>query len=264
MQQQGSLSEQNAVRLPSIGGQIAAIIEERILKNVYPIGFKLPPERQLAEDFHVSRQSVRAALRILATRDMIQSRQGDGHYVSEKIEKNLQFGWEEVLGEHGGLDQDVLDFRRGLEGLMASLAAQRRTEADLIRMRNWLDELRLSYEEEHIDRQSKADVAFHQAVAEATHNLLFTRLSDSLLRLLHRHTRQNLANMFGSDHLRNDLMKQHEAIYTAIEQGDGEAAALAASRHLDYVRERLQQAREQSEREAVSNALVYSDKQKRK
>ena len=264
MQQHASLSENNAVRLPSIGGQIAAIIEERILKNVYPIGFKLPPERQLAEDFNVSRQSVRAALRILATRGMIQSRQGDGHYVSEKIEKNFQFGWEDILGEHGGLEQDVLDFRRGLEGLMASLAAQRRTEADLKRMRNWLDELRRSYEEEQIDRQSIADVAFHQAVAEATHNLLFTRLSDSLLRLLHRHTRQNLANIFGSDHLKNDLMEQHEAIYAAIERGDSDAAAQAAGLHLDYVRDSLQRARDQHEREAVSNALVYTDTHKKK
>ncbi|WP_373753151.1 FadR/GntR family transcriptional regulator [Neisseria weixii] len=264
MRRQALLSENNAVRLPSIGGQIAAIIEERILKNVYPIGFKLPPERQLAEDFNVSRQSVRAALRILATRGMIQSRQGDGHYVSEKVEKNFQFGWEDILGEHGGLEQDVLDFRRGLEGLMASLAAQRRTEGDLKRMRNWLDELRRSYEEEQIDRQSVADVAFHQAVAEATHNLLFTRLSDSLLRLLHRHTRRNLANMFGSDRLKNDLMEQHEAIYAAIERRDGEAAARAAGLHLDYVRDSLQRARDQHEREAVSNALVHADERKKK
>jgi len=69
----------SSIRTPNIGMQIASIIEERILQNVYPIGSKLPPERQLAEEFDVSRQSLRSALRILATRGMIQTRQGDGH-----------------------------------------------------------------------------------------------------------------------------------------------------------------------------------------
>lgn len=101
MQQQGSLSEQNAVRLPSIGGQIAAIIEERILKNVYPIGFKLPPERQLAEDFHVSRQSVRAALRILATRGMIQSRQGVGIMFLKKLKKTFNLAGKKYWANTG-------------------------------------------------------------------------------------------------------------------------------------------------------------------
>ncbi len=257
-------SEQKPLKMPSIGGQIAAIVEQRILQNVYPIGCKLPPERQLAESFGVSRQSVRAALRILATRGMLEARQGDGHYVSEKIEQNFQFGWEDVLEEHQGLEQDLLDFRRGVEGLMASLAAKRRTDADLVRIRHWLDELRESYRQESLERQSAADVAFHQAVAESAHNVLYTRLSDSLLRLLHRHTRSNLANMFGSKDLNKHLMAQHEAIFAAIEQQDDRAAEAAVYTHLDYVRDHLQKAQISRKREALSDALADSDKRKRR
>ena len=251
------------IRTPSIGMQIASVIEERILKNVYPIGSKLPPERQLAEEFDVSRQSLRAALRILATRGMIQTRQGDGHYVSHRIEENFHFGWQDLIDAHADMEHEVLDFRRGVEGMLAALAATRRTNDDLTRMRAWLDELRLAYAIHDLDRQSAADVAFHQAVADAAHNLLFTRLSDSLLRLLQGHTKRNLGNMFGVHNIHNELMAQHEAIFQAIQQQNAHAAVEAVYTHLDYVKNSLQQQHEQSNREAVSKALAVSDQRKR-
>ena len=254
----------SSIRTPNIGMQIASIIEERILQNVYPIGSKLPPERQLAEEFDVSRQSLRSALRILATRGMIQTRQGDGHYVSSKVEENFHFGWQDLIDEHTGMENEVLDFRRGVEGMLAALAAERRTEDDLARMRLWLSELRQAYAAQDIDRQSAADVAFHQAVADAAHNLLFTRLSDSLLRLLQKQTKRNLGNMFGVPNIHQELMTQHELIFQAIEQQNITAAVTAVYTHLDYVKDSLRLQREQHNREMVSKALAVRDKQKRR
>lgn len=257
------ISDSN-IRTPSIGMQIASIIEERILQNVYPIGSKLPPERQLAEEFDVSRQSLRSALRILATRGMIQTRQGDGHYVSKQVEENFHFGWQDFIDEHIGMENEVLDFRRGVEGMLAALAAERRTNEDLTRMRSWLNELRQAYAAHDLDRQSAADVAFHQAVADAAHNLLFTRLSDSLLRLLQGQTKRNLGNMFGVPNIHHELMMQHELIFQAIEQKNTTAAVTAVYQHLDYVKDNLCHQREQHHREAVSKALAVSDKQKKR
>lgn len=251
-----------AIKPPAIGTQIAAVLEERILQNVYPIGCKLPPERRLAEEFGVSRQSLRAALHILAARGILQTRQGDGHYVSGSIEENFQYGWETLIGSREGMESEVLDFRRGIEGMLAALAAQRRTDADLARMKNWLSKLRQAYAHNNLDQQSAADVAFHQTIAEAAHNILFTRLSDGLLRLLTGQTKRNLANMFGLPDVHAQLMAQHEAIFTAILRRDAAAAAQAAYRHLDYVQSCLIHRREQQSREAVSNALAASDRLK--
>lgn len=250
------------IKPPAIGMQIASVLEERILQNVYPIGCKLPPERRLAEEFGVSRQSLRAALNILATRGLLHARQGDGHYVSGSVEETFHYGWEDLIDAHEGMENEVLDFRRGIEGMLAALAAQRRTEADLARMENWLAKLREAYAQNNLDLQSAADVAFHQAVAEAAHNILFTRLSDGLLRLLTGQTKRNLGNMFGVPGVYEQLMAQHEAIFNAIAQQDAAAAAQAAYLHLDYVRNCLIRQREQQNREVVSNALVESDKLK--
>lgn len=249
-------------RTPGIGAQIASILEERILQNVYPIGSKLPPERALAEEFGVSRQSLRSALRILSAHGMLHTRQGDGHYVSSRVEKNFQYGWEDLLDKNENMENEVLDFRRHIEGMLAALAAQRRTEADLIRMRGWLDKLREAYAQNNLDLQSAADVGFHQAVAEAAHNIMFTRLSDGLLRLLTGQTKRNLANMFGVPDIHSQLTAQHDAIYQAIRRQDAAGATQAAHRHLDYVQNSLSRQRAQQQREKLSLAQTAGDARK--
>lgn len=253
------MQKEKTVGRQCVGTQIADILEERILQNIYPVGGKLPPERQLAEEFGVSRQSVRAALRILSARGMLYARQGGGHYVSARVSQALQLGWEEVAGRHDMADE-VLDFRRSVEGLLAGLAAQRRTEADLQRLRYWLAELESAYGQHDSERQAAADAAFHQVVAESAHNVMFTRLSESLLRLLKGHTRRNLANMFAADRYAQ-LSEQHEAIFRAIERQDASAAQRAAEAHLDYVRRSLHDDAERAAREAVSAALAENDVQ---
>ena len=89
---------------------------------------------------------------------------------------------------------------------------------------------------------------------------MFTRLSESLLRLLKGHTRRNLANMFAADRYAQ-LSEQHEAIFRAIERQDASAAQRAAEAHLDYVRRSLHDDAERGAREAVSAALAENDVQ---
>ena len=196
---------------------------------------------------------------IMFPRGMLYARQGDGHYVSARVNQAFQLGWEEVAGRHDMADE-VLDFRRSVEGLLAGLAAQRRTEADLQRLRYWLAELESAYGQHDSERQATADAAFHQVVAESAHNVMFTRLSESLLRLLKGHTRRNLANMFAANRYAQ-LSEQHEAIFRAIERQDASAAQRAAEAHLDYVRRSLHDDAERAAREAVSAALAENDVQ---
>lgn len=249
-------------RAPGIGSQLADVLAERILQNVYPVGAKLPPERRLAEEFAVSRQSLRAALRILATRGIIQTRQGDGHYVSERLSEELNFGWETLLGEREDLGSQLLDFRSGVESMLAGLAAERRTDADLERMRFWLDRLAQAYAEGDTDNQAAADVAFHQCIAEAAHNILFTLLSDSLLRLMQSQTRQNMLELYNVDNVYKELTGQHEAIYAAVAKGEAETAAAAARKHIAYVQSCLNERKTRQNRQALSDTLAQADRQR--
>ncbi|MFV2030434.1 MULTISPECIES: FadR/GntR family transcriptional regulator [Neisseria] len=247
------------IRPLSVTEQVVAVLEQNILDGVYSSGAKLPPERKLAEEFGVSRPSVRAALQMLVARGMVVSRHGDGHYVSVRLEEGLLNGWQELLERHEYLQNDVLDFRRSLEGVIAGLAAERRTDTDLNRLQFWLDELESAYQSGNIERQSEADVNFHQAVAEAAHNILFAHISGSLLHMLHRHTQQNLANMFGVADVKPQLMSQHRAIFEAIRAQLPHAAAAAAQGHLDFVGSCLTQEREQSHWRQRAEALAAKD-----
>ena len=252
----------SVIKPQKIAEQVAVVLEERIVSGVYPVGSKLPPERQLAVQLGVSRPSVRDALQVLATRQMIESHHGDGHYVSDRLQQDFLSGWQSLLGRHEYLEGDVLDFRRSLEGTLAALAAERHTETDLVRMQFWLDELQAAYAAKDLNKQSQADVGFHQAIAEAAHNVLFGQLSGSLLRMLHQHTQKNLANMFYVSDLKLELRHQHQAIFDAIRKRQPQKAHKMAQQHIDYVRDTLVKSREVQQREARAHALAGNDAQR--
>ena len=73
------MNAQTIIKPQKISEQILAVLEARIVSGEYPVGSKLPPERRLAEAFGVSRPSVRAALKMLVARQMLEARQGDGY-----------------------------------------------------------------------------------------------------------------------------------------------------------------------------------------
>ena len=234
--------------------QIALVLEERIVRGVYTAKSKLPPERQLAEEFGVSRPSIRDALRVLTTRELLEARQGDGYYVSDVG------GWQDLLQHHEYLESDVLDFRRSLEGMLAAVAAERRTDTDLERIAYWLQQIDVAVAQKSVKLQSQADVNFHQAIAEASHNVLFIQLSASLLRILHQHTQQNLANMFSvDDDAKLSLRVQHWAILEAIRSKDSEQARQLASGHIDYVEDSLAHYRQLHQREQQAQQLAHKD-----
>ncbi len=239
--------------------QVVDFIEDRILQNAYPAGSRLPAERQLAQELGVSRPSVRDALAILAERNLIESRRGDGHYVSNRLKQDFMDSWQSILNRHDYLEADVLDFRRNLESTMAALAAERRTDADLTRMKYWLDQLDIAYATLDLAKQSESDVGFHQAIAESSHNILFAQFSGGLLRVLHEHTQTNLANMFSVADLKNELAAQHHAIYDAIKKKQPLKARKVAQQHLDFVEESLQSYRHMQQREEVAQAIADNE-----
>lgn len=165
------------VSLPKLSDVIVQQLEKRILDGVLKPGDRLPPERQLAEEFGVSRPSLREAIQQLASRGLLSSRQGGGTWVTDRLETAFSDPWEKLLGQHEELRGDLLEFRRVLEGTVARCAASRATQADLERLQRCVDRLQQAYRGGDLAEQAQADVEFHQAVAEASHNALFAHLS---------------------------------------------------------------------------------------
>ena len=96
---------------------------------------------------------------------------------------------------------------------------------------------------------SRMDVAFHQAIADAAHNVLFAHLSSSLLSMLKTHVRDNIANLFDVAPVSGQLLAQHRAIWQAIHERNPQAARAAAEAHIDFVDQTLNVIRVEHERE---------------
>jgi GntR family transcriptional repressor for pyruvate dehydrogenase complex len=131
-------------------------------------GSKLPPEREMAENFGVNRATVREALRKLENLDLIEIRHGDGVYAKNYLESgNFDLIKAALNMDEGGeVIFNILEARGYIVPQMAYMAAQRRTTADL----NELKEIVLNEDITMLER----DIKVHQIIAKSTHNLLCT------------------------------------------------------------------------------------------
>ena len=250
---------QNKVQIPRISDAVASSLERRILEGSLKPGDRLPPERVLAIEFGVSRPSLREAIQKLASRGMLHSRQGGGTYVTDRLESKFLDPWQDMLGAHPNLREDMLEFRRMLEGQAAEWAAERATEADQARLDQALAALGDAFLAEDLDRRSRADIAFHQAIGEASHNVLAGHLSAALLRLMHDNIRLNLGELRSVPAAGPLLMRQHEAIRAAIRERKPQAARAAAETHIDFVRETLAQSLRSAARRETAARRLHSE-----
>lgn len=243
-------------QVPRISDVIASSLERRILEGSLKPGDRLPPERELALELGVSRPSLREAIQKLVSKGMVQSRQGGGSFVTDRLESTFFDPWQDMMGAHPTLRDDLLEFRRMLEGQAAEWAAERATDADLIRLKQAFDAMNGAFDADDLDCCSSADIAFHQAIGEASHNVLIGHLSAALLRLMHDHIHINLGELKGIPKAISRLKEQHAAIYAAIREGKPDLARTAAETHIDYVRESLAESlRSAARRETAARRL---------
>lgn len=224
---------------PKLSDSIAAELEQRILEGSWKVGARLPAERELAVQLGVSRASLREAIQKLVSKGLLSSRQGGGTYVTDRLESDFLGPWEGLLEKHASVREDLLEFRELLESKAAACAAQRATAQDKLRLKQCFEALERAYREGSLDEVVPADLAFHQAVAEASHNVIIGHLTASLLRLLEDNLRLNVAELLQIPEAREQLLRQHASIWEAISASDESAARRVAAEHVGYVRDTL-------------------------
>ena len=192
-------------------------------------GQRLPNERELAEMFGVSRNSIREALRQLEMLTIVESRRGDGTYVRELDVERLMAPFGAVIATSATAVGDVLEFRRTFEPDVAALAASK-LDRDGPAV---LDGVLRDFEEavESGDGVA-ADVEFHFAIAQLTRNAVVVGVQRALDEVMvHFRAHLDPASYHGGEAAADG----HRAIVEAISTGDAEAARKAAAAHLDAV-----------------------------
>ena len=222
----------SAIRRTSLADQAAELLLARIQSGEWPVGTKLPGETTLAPMFDVGRSTMREAIRQLAGRGILVTRQGSGVFV-ESIDE-AQTDWDRML-QRAHITA-VLEARLAIEGEAATLAAARRTPADLAAIRTAL-EARNTTRTEAVDLV-EADMAFHRSIVVASHNDILLGLFDSMAPRLRDAMIDMLriAESFGDD-ADHDA---HADVVAAITARDGHTAhtltrthLLELSRHMD-------------------------------
>lgn len=219
--------------------QVIHHLEASILKGAFPVDHRLPSERALAEQLSVSRATVREAITSLVSRGMLVRRQGDGTYAVEQSDHRMAEIWLDMAQQHPMLQGDLVEFRAMLESRTAELAARRHDAKDRVRLQEALDSVDAAYAGSDRREQIRSDVAFHRAIADATHNPVFSYLMSSLLKLLHEHVQLSLAGLEPQSTTAQQLRQQHHALATAILARDAERARQVAGMHMDFVATRL-------------------------
>lgn len=231
---------------------VAHQIEALILEGVLRPRERLPGERELAERLDVSRPILRDALKLLEGRGLVSAQHGGGTFVADVVGPMFGAPMLGLFRTHAKAKADYIEFRGDIEALIAAYAAARGTEADRTILARTLAAMEAAHAADDIGREAALDVELHSAIAEATHNVVYMHVMRACYQLLADgifYSRERFYRMPGA---RDALLDQHRALVAAILGRDGEAAAAAARRHVDYVRASLAEADRIAEREDVA------------
>jgi GntR family transcriptional repressor for pyruvate dehydrogenase complex len=217
-------------REPRLSDKVADLLLETIHARGLQPGERLPSERELGEQFGVSRTVIREAVRALAAKGVIDVRTGSGLRVAAVDSATVSESMSLYLRGRSTLDYPkVHEVRTMLEVEVAALAAERATREDLADLEGICAGMET---DDDVEAASRHDVEFHRAIARATHNELHLLLLDSVGDALLEIRRENLAT--GS---REDTLVLHRQILERIAARDPEGARRAMREHLDNVAE---------------------------
>ena len=215
-------------REPRLSDKVAEMMLETILSKRLNVGDRLPSERELGEQFGVSRTVVREAVRELVAKGVIEVRSGSGLRVAAVNASAVSESMSLFL-RGGTLDfEKVHEVRTLIEVHIAGLAAERAGPEDVDALRTVHD--RMQAESAEVETAARDDLEFHRIIARATHNELYLVLLDSIGGSLIDIRRANLSS--GSAPA---TLEQHERVLECIAVHDPEGAREAMAAHLEGV-----------------------------
>lgn len=188
-------------------------LREAILEGKLSPGQRLM-EVQLAEQLGVSRTPVREAIRKLELEGLVVMLPRKGAYVADISLKDLV---------------DVLEIRASLEGLSASLAAERISEDDIKELEKIAQDFKEYALNGNVEQLLKMDVEFHECIFKAANNKKLHQLINSLWEQVYRFRVTYISDYDSSV----NIIKEHELILDAIKNGDSELAKKYATEHIE-------------------------------
>jgi len=208
-------------------------IKDLIDQGTLKWGDQLPTERELSETFKVSRTCVREAFRVLESQGFLESRPGDGTYVSNNAIDTLVQPLASFILKEKDYQIELFEMRQLLESQLAYLAAERATPENMAKM----EKILRSQEEQIANGETglDSDSEFHHALAEAANNRILLHIINTTKEFL---AESRESYLLGEERAKKSL-PHHKKIFSAIQKGDGELAAQAMHEHIEEVEKTL-------------------------
>ncbi|CAB4851816.1 unannotated protein [freshwater metagenome] len=229
--------------VPKASDVLANELRERILSGELPEGTPLPPERELVLQTQMSRPSVREALRILQVQGLVRIKAGrtGGAFVQRPGRESMANTVSLLIRGRQLRMAALLETREAIEPFCAQLAARYRNDEDIAAMEAANEAIEQAGD---IPAFLKANVDWHIAVANASHNELLSGLMLALQPAIYTATENE---SFVNEVVRATTLRAHRSVTNAVRDGDVDAALRRMTRHVHSYAEAVLAADERSE-----------------
>ena len=242
MQNDPYIATGNGKKRLSLSNDVANKIVEKIRQDSFEPGSRLPSEFELAEEFGVSRGTIREAVKLLVSKDVLEIRPAKGTFVRENPGMS-----EDPLGLAFMQDQekmirDLLDLRILLECYAAKNAAYNAKPEQIARMKELANEIDAA---DNNELCTKFDIELHKCIAESSGNTAISTVLPVIRSNMERFNSLNFERQWDT------VNAGHRAIISAIEMHNPMLAEAETIKHLSYVSEKMDKLRE----DAISSAF---------
>ncbi|GIP31479.1 FadR/GntR family transcriptional regulator [Paenibacillus sp. J2TS4] len=215
----------------TLSQQVVSQLEELIESGQWAVGSRIPAEPELVKQLGVSRNTIREAVRALIHTGLLEAKPGDGTYVCSS--SDLKAAIQRRLRKSS--IHDTFEVRYCLEREAARLAANRRTEEDVAKMRDCLERRDAAIATGDTDTYIRTDLELHRLVMAATYNPLLIDLYDHMSDSLH----QSIHTVVEDTLTENEHHLAHHDMVEAIAASDPEGAENATRSYIEAMRSAL-------------------------
>lgn len=217
-----------SIKHTKVSDEIVNQIKNHISEGMLRPGDRLPPERDLVNQFGVSRPSLREALNTLVATGFLEVK-GKRTFIKSVASEIMPDPLSLLIKTDTQKIFDLIEVRKAVEGWGASLAAQRATEDDVHQLAGIIEAMKRAFEAGR--SWEKQDADFHLGIAQATHNTIQTHIMSTIYDLL----RESMAKVFKDRSKVKKLLDHHYRIFVAIKNHAPDKARERTLEHLDFV-----------------------------
>ena len=184
-------------RLETIGqktivDQIINTLTESIIRGDYKSGSKLPSEFELMEELQVSRNSLREAMKILATMGIVEIKRGDGTYICSQVNPTLFDRLVYSMIYDVSSSDELLELRQILDESTVQLAMSKITPEEVEKLQHSIDKMKDACKNQDVEQMQTCDLEFHMLLIDSCKNIFFIRILKSVYSIFEKSIVENV------------------------------------------------------------------------